>query len=280
MVETFDKIEENVTKRAEVERAVTMPDTAPPVGAVYISGLNKSYGQIKAVQNLSLEIRAGEIFALLGPNGAGKTTIIEILEGYRTRDSGSVRVVGLDPEKRAELAQLKERMGVMLQQSSIYEKIRVGEAINLFASYYESPTDTIELLRLVGLQEHARSFFKDLSGGQKQRMGLALALVGSPDIVFLDEPTASMDPQARLQTWDIITRLKERGVTVMLTTHYMEEAQRLADRVAIIDHGILVALDTPDALAQHLGGNKLQFPGDTGHRADRARAAGGGNVGK
>lgn len=236
-----------------------MSDTALPIEAVHISDLNKSYGEIKAVQNLSLDIRKGEIFALLGPNGAGKTTIIEILEGYRTRDSGSVRVIGLDPEKRTELDQLKERMGVMLQQSSIYEKIRVGEAISLFASYYKGPTDTIELLRLVGLQDHARSFFKDLSGGQKQRMGLALALVGNPDIVFLDEPTASMDPQARLHTWDIITRLKERGVTVMLTTHYMEEAQRLADRVAIIDHGSLVALDTPDALAQHLGGNKLTF---------------------
>ena len=241
-----------------------MPDIEPPVGAVHINSLNKSYGEIKAVQNLSLEIRKGEIFALLGPNGAGKTTIIEILEGYRTRDSGSVKVIGLDPEKRTELAQLKERMGVMLQQSSIYEKIRVGEAIKLFASYYESPADAIELLKLVGLQDHAQAFFKDLSGGQKQRMGLALALVGNPDIVFLDEPTASMDPQARLYTWDIITRLKERGVTVMLTTHYMEEAQRLADRVAIIDHGSLVALDTPDALAQHLGGNKLAFEATPG----------------
>lgn len=241
-----------------------MPDRALPVEAVHISGLNKSYGEIKAVQNLSLDIRKGEIFALLGPNGAGKTTVIEILEGYRTRDSGSVRVIGLDPEKRTELAQLKERMGVMLQQSSIYEKIRVGEAIKLFASYYEGPTDTVELLRLVGLQDHARSFFKDLSGGQKQRMGLALALVGDPDIVFLDEPTASMDPQARLYTWDIITSLKERGVTVLLTTHYMEEAQRLADRVAIIDHGILVALDAPDTLAQHLGGNKLSFQATPG----------------
>ncbi len=264
MVETFGKIEENVTRRAEVERDITMPDTALPVGAVHMSGLNKTYGEIKAVQNLSLNIRKGEIFALLGPNGAGKTTIIEILEGYRTRDSGSVSVIGLDPAKRTELAQLKERMGVMLQQSSIYEKIRVGEAINLFASYYKNATDTDELLRLVGLQDHGHSFFKELSGGQKQRMGLALALVGSPDIVFLDEPTASMDPQARLHTWDIITRLKERGVTVMLTTHYMEEAQRLADRVAIIDHGILVALDTPDALAQHLGGNKLTFQATPG----------------
>src|SRR5207248_10072984 len=246
-----------------VEAAVALPGkadtTAAEAEAVSIKGLSKTYGTIRAVQDLSLDIRKGEIFALLGPNGAGKTTTIEILEGYRQRDSGSVRVLGLDPQNRAELARLKERMGVMLQQSSIYQIIRVGEALRLFASYYDNPADTNELLRLVGLQDHARSSFKDLSGGQKQRMGLALALVGNPDIVFLDEPTASMDPQARIQTWEIITRLKERGVTVLLTTHYMEEAQRLADRVAIIDHGVLVALDTPDALTQHLGGDEISF---------------------
>jgi len=246
------------------EGLIAMAQIAATMEAVQIRGLSKSYGTLKAVQNLSFDIHKGEIFALLGPNGAGKTTTIEILEGYRTRDSGSVSVIGLDPQKLTELAQLKERMGVMLQQSSIYEKIRVGEAIKLFASYYSSPTDTSELLRLVGLHEHTRSFFKELSGGQKQRMGLALALVGNPDIVFLDEPTSSMDPQARLHTWDIITRLKERGVTLLLTTHYMEEAQRLADRVAIIDHGLLVALDTPDALAQHLGGDEISFRATAG----------------
>jgi ABC-2 type transport system ATP-binding protein len=170
-------------------------------------------------------------------------------------------------------------MGVMLQQSSIYQSIRVSEAIKLFASYYDHPANTDELLRTVGLREHTRSYFKDLSGGQKQRMGLALALVGNPDIAFLDEPTASMDPQARLQTWDIIIGLKGRGVTVLLTTHYMDEAQRLADRVAIIDHGRLVALDTPDALAQHIGGDEISFragPGiPTGELAalDGAKAA-------
>lgn len=232
--------------------------------AVHISDLSKSYGSIKAVQGLSLDIYKGEIFALLGPNGAGKTTTIEILEGYRTRDRGEVSVLGFDPQKHAELNRLKQRMGVMLQQSSIYQIIRVGEAIKLFASYYNNPADTDELIKLVGLQDHTRSVFKDLSGGQKQRMGLALALVGNPDIVFLDEPTASMDPQARIQTWEIIKRLKERGVTVLLTTHYMEEAQRLADRVAIIDHGVLIALDTPDALAQHLGGDEISFKAQQG----------------
>ncbi len=187
MAGTLVNTEGSAMKRAEVGRVVTVPDIVLPVEAVQISGLNKRYGEIKAVQNLSLDIRKGEIFALLGPNGAGKTTIIEILEGYRTRDSGSVSVIGFDPQKWTELAQLKQRMGVMLQQSSIYEKIRVGEAIKLFASYYSAPADTNELLGLVGLQDHSNSFFKDLSGGQKQRMGLALALVGNPDIVFLDE---------------------------------------------------------------------------------------------
>src|SRR5437762_1294875 len=248
---------ESVTKTAM--EGATVHAAPGGVEAVSIEGLSKAYGQIKAVQGLNLGIRKGEIFALLGPNGAGKTTTIERLEGYRARDSGSVRVLGLDPQNRAELARLKERMGVMMQQSSIYQIIRVGEALKLFASYYDKPMDVGELLKLVGLQDHVRSAFKDLSGGQKQRMGLALALVGNPDIVFLDEPTASMDPQARLHTWEIITRLKERGVTVLLTTHYMEEAQRLADRVAIIDHGALVALDAPNALAQHLGGDEISF---------------------
>jgi len=227
--------------------------------AITISGLNKSYGSIHAVRDLTLSIRPREIFALLGPNGAGKSTTIEILEGYRKRDSGSVQVLGLDPGNRADLARLKERMGVMLQQSSIYQYIRVGEALSLFASYYARPADTRELIELVGLQDHRRHLFKDLSGGQKQRLALALTLIGNPDIVFLDEPTGSMDPQARRATWEIITGLRERGVTVLLTTHYMEEAQRLADRVAIIDHGRLMALDTPGALQQHLGGDTISF---------------------
>jgi ABC-2 type transport system ATP-binding protein len=243
----------------EAPRSVVLPAAAGAQEVVSIEGLTKTYGTIKAVQDLSLSIEKGEIFALLGPNGAGKTTTIEILEGYRKRDGGSVRVLGLDPQNRVELARLKERMGVMLQQSSIYQIIRVGEAIKLFASYYDHPANTDELLKTVGLQDHTRSAFKDLSGGQKQRMGLALALVGNPDIVFLDEPTASMDPQARLHTWDIITGLKERGVTVLFSTHYLEEAQRLADRVAIIDHGRLVALDTPDALTRHIGGDDISF---------------------
>ncbi|MFL5732075.1 MAG: ABC transporter ATP-binding protein [Chloroflexia bacterium] len=251
-------LEGSVAAGAAQERVVETATTAAQE-AVAISGLSKSYGTIKAVQDLSLSIEKGEIFALLGPNGAGKTTTIEILEGYRKRDAGTVRVLGLDPENRAELANLKERMGVMLQQSSIYQAIRVGEAIKLFASYYDRPADTGDLLKMVGLHEHTRQYFKDLSGGQKQRMGLALALVGNPDILFLDEPTASMDPQARLQTWEIITGLKERGVTILLSTHYLEEAQRLADRVAIMDHGRLVALDTPDNLTRHMGGDDITF---------------------
>lgn len=236
------------------------PSTTPThEAAIIISNLNKSYGSIHAVRDLTLSVRHREIFALLGPNGAGKSTTIEILEGYRKRDSGTVQVLGLDPGNPTDLARLKQRMGVMLQQSSIYQYIRVGESLSLFASYYATPADPRELIELVGLQDHTRHFFKDLSGGQKQRLALALALIGNPDIVFLDEPTGSMDPQARRATWDIITGLKARGVTVLLTTHYMEEAQRLADRVAIIDHGTLLALDTPGNLQQHLGGDSVRF---------------------
>jgi len=233
--------------------------TTPTSEVVIIEKLNKSYGSIHAVRDLTLSIHSNEIFALLGPNGAGKSTTIEILEGYRKRDSGTVQILGLDPRVHSDLARLKQRMGIMLQQSSIYQHIRVGEALSLFASYYTRPADTRELIKLVGLEDHSRHLFKDLSGGQKQRLALALALIGNPDIVFLDEPTASMDPQARRQTWDIIRDLKGRGVTVLLTTHYLEEAQRLADRVAIIDHGTLLALDTPDALQQHIGGDAITF---------------------
>ncbi len=247
-----------------VERALPSSDSSSEDYAVTIQHLAKTYGLVKAVQDLSLEIIRGEIFALLGPNGAGKTTTIEILEGYRKTDSGAVRVLGLDPQNNADLTKLKERLGVMLQQSSIYPSIRVGEAINLFASYYDHPTDTNELLRLVGLDDRTHAFFKELSGGQKQRLGLALALVGNPDIVFLDEPTGAMDPQARRQTWDIIIGLKERGVTVLLTTHQMEEAQHLADRVAIIDHGALVVLDSPSALSRHIGSDEVTFQAQPG----------------
>ncbi len=230
--------------------------------AISISDLVKHYGDIKAVDGLSFSVKTAEIFALLGPNGAGKTTTVEMMEGYRRPDSGQVRVLGLDPIRQGH--SMKQRIGLMLQQTTIYSQIKVDEAVAMFASYYKNPRDPAELIDLVGLASHKGSYFSNLSGGQKQRLSLALALVGGPDLVFLDEPTAAMDPQARLQTWDIIRDLKAGGVTVLLTTHYMEEAQRLADRVAIIDHGKLLALGTPESLIGATSGEVITFTGPLG----------------
>jgi ABC-2 type transport system ATP-binding protein len=240
-------------------RARAIEANYPASQAVTIQGLSKAYGKVAAITDLSFDIRKGEVFALLGRNGAGKTTTIEILEGYRKRDSGTVRVLGLDPQVRGDMEKLRQRIGVMLQLTTIYQAAKVGEVINTFASYYRNPADTRELLSLVGMDSYTRHYFKDLSGGQKQRVSLALALVGRPDVVFMDEPTAAMDPQSRHQTWEIIQSLKERGVTVLLTTHYLEEAHRLADRVAIVDKGTLAALDTPAGLTYRFGGDALCF---------------------
>jgi ABC-2 type transport system ATP-binding protein len=230
-------------------QTTTTADTGARAGedaAIVVEALNKSYGSNRVVDNLSFTVRAGEIFALLGPNGAGKTTTIETLEGYRAPDSGTVRVLGLDPLRQGR--ELKPRIGVMLQQDGLYPGLSAREVLNLFAGYYEKPRAVDELLARVGLVEAARTRYRRLSGGQKRRLALAVALVGNPQLVFLDEPTTGMDPQARLATWDIIRELKQSGVTVLLTTHLMDEAERLADRVAIIDHGRLIALDTPAGL--------------------------------
>ncbi|MGI8967774.1 MAG: ABC transporter ATP-binding protein [Chloroflexota bacterium] len=214
--------------------------------AIVVANLVKQYGSLRAVDGLSFTVRRGEILALLGPNGAGKTTTVEILEGYRPADSGEVRVLGLNPADDGR--QLRERIGLMLQQTGLYERIRVREAIELFCSYYQQPRRPDDLITLVGLEHQESTAFQNLSGGQKQWLSLALALAGNPELAFLDEPTASLDPQARLQTWEIIVGLRDAGVTVLLTTHNMEEAQRLADHVAIIDHGRLIAYGTPDDL--------------------------------
>lgn len=216
--------------------------------AVAVSGLVKSYGSRRAVDGITFEVARGESFALLGPNGAGKTTTLEILEGYKAADGGEVRVLGLDP--RREGSALKPRIGVMLQETGLYRAITPAEALALFARYYADPVQPDALLDLVGLGDAARTRYRRLSGGQKQRLALALALIGRPELLFLDEPTAGMDPQARAATWDLIRQLKGAGVTVLLTTHYLDEAERLADRVAIIDHGQVVALDTPAALTR------------------------------
>jgi ABC-2 type transport system ATP-binding protein len=214
--------------------------------AVEVRDLVKVYNGRCVVDRLTFSVQPGEVFALLGPNGAGKTTTVEILEGYRKPDEGAVRVLGLDPVRQG--AALKPRIGLMLQQGGLFPQITAGEALRLFAAFYPNPEDPDALLDLLQLRDVARTRFRQLSGGQKQRLSLALALVGRPQLVFLDEPTAAMDPQARRGTWNIIRSLRSRGTTILLTTHFMDEAEQLANRVAIVDRGKLVALDSPAGL--------------------------------
>lgn len=230
--------------------------------AIVVENFSKSYGSQRVVDQLSLTVQRGEVFALLGPNGAGKTTTIETLEGYRKPDSGSVRVLGLDPIREAKA--LKARIGVMLQQDGLYPGLTAREALRLFASYYRQPQNVDALLERVGLDAASKTRCRRLSGGQKRRLALAIALVGKPSLVFLDEPTAGMDPQARLATWEIIRDLKRAGTTMLLTTHLMDEAERLADRVAIIDHGRLVALDTPGGLTGTQNATVVRFVAPAG----------------
>jgi ABC-2 type transport system ATP-binding protein len=216
------------------------------VSAIEVSGLKKSYGPREVLHGVSFRVEPGEVFALLGPNGAGKTTTVEILEGYRKPDGGNVRVLGLDPVREGKA--LKPRIGLMLQQGGLFPQISTREALRLFAAFYPNAEDPEEVLDLLQLRDAANTRFRQLSGGQKQRLSLGLALIGKPRLVFLDEPTAAMDPQARRTTWSIIRSLAQRGTTVLLTTHFMDEAEQLAHRVAIVDHGRLVALDSPAGL--------------------------------
>ena len=218
--------------------------------------LVKSYSGRRVVDGLSFSVAAGEVFALLGPNGAGKTTTVEILEGYRRADSGVVRVLGLDPVRDARA--LKQQIGLMLQQGGLFPQITVVEALRLFAAFYPDPEDPETVLDQLQLREAAKTRFRQLSGGQKQRLSLGLALIGKPRLVFLDEPTAAMDPQARRATWSIIRLLTQQGTTVLLTTHFMDEAEQLANRVAIVDRGRLVALDSPATLRQTVA-NEVRF---------------------
>ena len=224
--------------------------------AVEVRDLVKAYNDRCVVDRLTFSVRPGEVFALLGPNGAGKTTTVEILEGYRKPDEGTVRVLGLDPTREG--AALKPRIGLMLQQGGLFPQITPREALRLFAAFYPDPEEPEALIDQLQLREVARTRFRQLSGGQKQRLSLALALVGRPQLVFLDEPTAAMDPQARRNTWNIIRSLRSRGTTVLLTTHFMDEAEQLANRVAIVDRGKLVALDTPAGL-RHAVADEIRF---------------------
>ncbi len=225
---------------------------------VKVEGLHKVYGATIAVDNISFEVNEGEIFGMVGPNGAGKTTTIECLEGMRTPDAGTLRVLGLDP--RRDRQALRERTGIQLQQSNLPDRMRVWEALDLYAAFYPHAVDWEKLLGQLGLEEKRKAFFSKLSGGQKQRLFIALALLPDPQLVFLDELTTGLDPQARHAIWDLVRGVRERGKTVLLTTHFMEEAEHLCDRVAILDHGRIVALDTPAALIRGLdGGERLIF---------------------
>lgn len=217
-----------------------------PGSAIVVENLIKRYAARTAVGGISFHVNVGEVFALLGPNGAGKTSTVEILEGYRHADGGTVHVLGLDPWRQGE--HLKSQIGAMLQETSLYPAITPREALHLFAHYYPNPRNADDLLHSVGLDEAASTRFRRLSGGQKQRLSLALALIGNPRLVFLDEPTAGLDPGARRTTWSIISGLRDQGVTVLLTTHYLEEAERLADRVAIMHQGQIIAEGTPHDL--------------------------------
>ena len=214
--------------------------------AIEVSGLRKAYGNLEAVREVDFSIEEGEVFGLLGPNGAGKTTTVEILEGYRRRDAGEVRVLGHDPERPG--PDFRERIGVVLQQSEMWPNLTVRETHAIFAGYYRAPRDVDEVIALVGLREKAGARVKTLSGGQKRRLDLGIALIGDPDLVFLDEPTTGFDPQARRAAWEMIRSLRELGKTVLLTTHYLDEAEQLADRVAVLRDGVIVRLGTPREL--------------------------------
>ena len=217
---------------------------------VEVKNLCKSYGKIKAVDDISFEVSKGEIFGLVGPNGAGKTTAIECIEGLRKSDSGNLKVLGLNPLKNGR--RLRHYIGIQLQQSELSARLKVWEAIDLFSSFYQKNIESTSLLNDLGLEDKKGSYFDKLSGGQKQRLFIALALLNDPDLIFLDELTTGLDPQARRATWDLITGIREKGKTIFLTTHYMEEAERLCDRVAIMDHGKIMALDTPQNLIRNI----------------------------
>jgi ABC-2 type transport system ATP-binding protein len=232
-------------------------ESAESEPAVTVHHLVKRYGEFIAVNDVSFSIQEGEIFGIIGPNGAGKTTTVECISGLRVPDSGSISIYGLSPQK--DRNRTRESVGVQLQESQLPPRLKVGEALRLFASFYSNPLDTNELLESLGIKEIENSVFKKLSGGQKQRLSIALALVGNPKVAILDELTTGLDPEARRETWALIESMRERGVTVILVTHYMDEAERLCDRLALINHGMLRALDTPEAIAAQAGGNRVRF---------------------
>jgi ABC-2 type transport system ATP-binding protein len=232
---------------------MTVGTTSP---AIAVNSLRKSYGDTVAVDNVSFEVQIGEIFCIVGPNGAGKTTTIECLEGHRRPESGTVRVLGLDPG--LENNGLRRRVGVQLQEANLPDRLRVWEALDLFASFYQHPVDWEKLLYSLDLQDKRKTYFTRLSGGQKQRLFVALALINDPEIVYLDELTTGLDPHARRSIWKLIEEIRDRGRTVVLTTHFMDEAEQLADRVAVMHRGKIVALDKPSHLVADAQARNLE----------------------
>jgi ABC-2 type transport system ATP-binding protein len=216
---------------------------------ISVAGLRKSYGSNTAVDGLNLEIEQGEIFALLGPNGAGKTTTVEILEGFRDRDSGEVRILDFDPSTKGSAGQQwRNRIGIVLQSTSDAGDLTVFESVSHFARYYENPKDPREVIELVGLTDKSDALGRTLSGGQRRRLDVALGIIGNPELLFLDEPTTGFDPEARRAFWQLIRKLRDEGATILLTTHYLDEAEALADRVAVINRGRIIEISTPDQL--------------------------------
>jgi ABC-2 type transport system ATP-binding protein len=242
-----------------------------PPAVVQVAGIRKTYGRTVAVDEVSFDVHEGEIFGLIGPNGAGKTTTMECVEGLRRPDSGRIAIFGLDPS--CDLRKLQNRIGVQLQEAQLQKRIKVWEAVDLWASVYATAIDAGRLLEQLGLTDKRDAWFMTLSGGQKQRLFIALALINDPEIVFLDELTTGLDPQARRAIWDLVRGIRDRGKTVFLTTHLMEEAERLCDRVAIIDHGRIVDIDTPVRLVErHCPERTVVLATDDEDAARRLRA--------
>jgi ABC-2 type transport system ATP-binding protein len=228
--------------------------------AVLVSELHKSYGAYEALGGIDFEIEAGEVFGLLGPNGAGKTTTVEILEGYRRRDAGSVSVLGQDPQSAG--LDWRERIGVVLQSSAMYPNLTVSESLALFAGYYERPMGVERVVGLVGLEEKRNARVRTLSGGQKRRLDLGLGLIGDPEVLFLDEPTTGFDPAARRAAWEVIRSLRSLGKTILLTTHYLDEAEQLSDRVAVLREGRIAAIGRPEELSGTAPATEIRYRRD------------------
>jgi ABC-2 type transport system ATP-binding protein len=227
------------------------------VTAIRVDDLRKSYGEHEALRGVTFAIEEGEVFGLLGPNGAGKTTTVEILEGYRKRDGGTVEVLGIDPERAGR--SWRERVGIVLQSSSLYVSLTVRESLAVFGGYYEHPRDVAEVIEVVGLTDKRDARVKTLSGGQQRRLDLGLALVGDPELIFLDEPTTGFDPAARRTAWETIRNLRSLGKTILLTTHYLDEAERLCDRVAVLREGRIVRIGTPAELRGTEGETEIRY---------------------